>query len=78
MKNIKIIIRTRGSILALIYADRAKNYQLNSSIDCEIDEILIQTSKKDRKNHWAYYQLIRDVIQNNHIGSEKLTNNIRH
>ena len=42
----------------------------------EIDEILIQTSKKNRKNHWVYYQLIRDVLQNNHIGSEKLTNNI--
>ena len=42
MKNRKIIIGTRGSKLALIYADRAKNYLLNSSIDCEIDEILIK------------------------------------
>lgn len=42
----------------------------------EIDKILIQTSKQKKINHWSYYQLIRDVIQNNHIGSGNATKNI--
>ena len=42
----------------------------------EIDELLIQSSKQKKKNHWTYYQLIRDVIQNNHLGSDNLTKNI--
>jgi hypothetical protein len=42
----------------------------------EIDKILIQTSKQKKINHWSYYQLIRDVIQNNHIGSGNVTKNI--
>ena len=39
----------------------------------EIDKLLEQTSKHKENNHWAQYQLIRDVIQNNHLGSNKLT-----
>ena len=42
----------------------------------EIDALLIQSSKKEKKNHWTYYQLIRDVLQNNHLGSDSLTKNI--
>ena len=42
MKNRKIIIGSRGSKLALIYAERAKNCLLNSSTDFEINEILIK------------------------------------
>jgi len=42
----------------------------------EIDEILNQTTKKNKNTHWSYYQLIRDVLQNNHSGSDNLTSNI--
>tara|TARA_B110000238_G_C16085144_1_gene421259 strand:+ start:254 stop:700 length:447 start_codon:yes stop_codon:yes gene_type:complete len=42
----------------------------------EIDKLLEQTSKHKENNHWAQYQLIRDVIQNNHLGSNKLTKKI--
>ena len=42
----------------------------------EIDDLLIRSSKQKKKNHWTYYQLIRDVIQNNHLGSDGLTKNI--
>ena len=42
----------------------------------EIDDLLIRSSKQKKKNHWTYYQLIRDVIQNNHLGSDDLTKNI--
>jgi hypothetical protein len=57
------------------------NEKLSSLFDnelegSEIDELLIKSSKQKKKNHWSYYQLIRDVIQNNHLGSHKLTQNI--
>ena len=42
----------------------------------EIDELLKQSNKQKKKNHWSYYQLIRDVIQKNHFGSDNLTKNI--
>ena len=42
----------------------------------EIDELLIQSNKQKKKNHWSYYQLIRDVLQKNHLGSDSLTKNI--
>ena len=42
----------------------------------EIDELLIQSSKQKKNNNWSYYQLTRDVIQKNHIGSDNLTKNI--
>ena len=42
----------------------------------EIDDFLIRSSKQKKKNHWTYYQLIRDVIQKNHLGSDDLTKNI--
>jgi hypothetical protein len=42
----------------------------------EIDELLIQSNKQKKKNNWSYYQLIRDVIQKNHLGSDDLTKNI--
>ena len=42
----------------------------------EIDDLLIRSSKQKKKNHWTYYQLIRDVIQNNNLGSDDLTKNI--
>ena len=42
----------------------------------EIDELLIQSNKQKKKNNWSYYQLIRDVIQKNHLGSNNLTKNI--
>ena len=42
----------------------------------EIDEVLIQSNKQKKKNHWSYYQLIRDVVQKNHLGSDDLTKNI--
>jgi hypothetical protein len=48
----------------------------NELEDHEIDEILIQSNKQKKKNHWSYYQLIRDVIQKNYIGSDNLTKNI--
>jgi negative regulator of sigma E activity len=44
----------------------------------EIDELLIQLSKQKKSNNWSYYQLIRDVIQKNHLGSNNLTKNIMH
>jgi len=47
--------------------------ELNSS---EIDKLLEQTNKQKKNNHWARYQLIRDVIQNNHNGSNNLTKKI--
>ena len=37
---------------------------------------LIQSNKQKKKNHWSYYQLIRDVLQKNHLGSDSLTKNI--
>ena len=48
----------------------------NELNNAEIDKLLDQTVKKKKNNHWAYYQLIRDVIQNNHLGSNNLTKNI--
>ena len=42
----------------------------------EIDELLIKSNKQKKSNNWSYYQLIRDVIQKNHLGSNNLTNNI--
>ena len=42
----------------------------------EIDELLIQPNNQKKKNHWQYYQLIRDVLQKNHLGSDSLTKNI--
>ena len=42
----------------------------------EIDELLIHSSKQKKNNNWSYYQLIRDVIQKNHLGSNNLTKNI--
>jgi hypothetical protein len=42
----------------------------------EIDELLIQSSKQKKNNNWSYYQLIRDVLQKNHLGSDNLTKNI--
>ena len=42
----------------------------------EIDELLIQSNKQKKSNNWSYYQLIRDVIQKNHLGSDDLTKNI--
>ena len=42
----------------------------------EIDELLIQSNKQKKSNNWSYYQLIRDVIQKNHLGSNNLTKNI--
>ena len=42
----------------------------------EIDELLIQLNKQKKSNNWSYYQLIRDVIQKNHLGSDDLTKNI--
>ena len=42
----------------------------------EIDELLIQSNKQKKKNNWFYYQLIRDVVQKNHLGSDNLTKNI--
>tara|TARA_B110000116_G_scaffold264036_1_gene271340 strand:- start:40 stop:963 length:924 start_codon:yes stop_codon:yes gene_type:complete len=45
MKNRKIIIGSRGSKLALIYAERAKFNLLNYAIDFGIEEILIKSIK---------------------------------
>ena len=42
----------------------------------EIDELLMQSNKQKKNNNWSYYQLIRDVIQKNHLGSKDLTKNI--
>jgi len=42
----------------------------------EIDELLNQSNKQKKKNHWSYYQLIRDAIQKNYFGSDNLTKNI--
>ena len=42
----------------------------------EIDELLIQSNKQKKSNNWSYYQLIRDVIQKNHLGSNNLTKSI--
>jgi len=42
----------------------------------EIDELLIKSNKQKKSNNWSYYQLIRDVIQKNHLGSNNLTKNI--
>jgi negative regulator of sigma E activity len=42
----------------------------------EIDRLLDQSSKQKKNTHWTHYQLIRDVIQNNHLGSHNLTKNI--
>jgi negative regulator of sigma E activity len=42
----------------------------------EIDELLIQSNKQKKSNNWSYYQLIRDVIQKNYLGSNNLTKNI--
>ena len=49
MKNKKIIIGSRGSKLALSYAERAKNEVLNISPSFEIDDVLIKkiTTKGD-------------------------------
>ena len=49
MKNKKIIIGSRGSKLALIYAERAKGKVLNISPSFEIDDVLIKkiTTKGD-------------------------------
>ena len=57
------------------------NEKLSSFFDneldsTEIDKLLNQISKQKKNSHWAHYQLIRDVIQNNHLGSHKLTKNI--
>ena len=48
----------------------------NELEDTEIDELLIKSSKQKKNNHWAYYQLIRDVVQNNHLGSHNSTKDI--
>jgi len=48
----------------------------NELEDYEIDELLVLSNKQNNKNHWSYYQLIRDVIQKNHLGSNSLTKNI--
>lgn len=48
----------------------------NELDDHEIDKLLIQSGKQKKKNHWSYYQLIRDVIQNNHLGSSSQTKSI--
>ena len=42
----------------------------------EIDELLIQSNKQKKKNNWFYYQLIRDVVQKNNLGSDNLTKKI--
>ena len=49
MKNKKIIIGSRGSKLALVYAERAKTKVLNISPSFEIDDVLIKkiTTKGD-------------------------------
>jgi len=57
------------------------NEKLSSLFDNEleshkIDELLIQSNKQKKSNNWSYYQLIRDVIQKNHLGSNNLTKNI--
>ena len=48
----------------------------NELSDNEIDKLLDQTSKHKKNNNWEYYQVIRDVFQNNHLGSHNLTKNI--
>ena len=57
------------------------NEKLSSLFDNEleshkIDELLIQSNKQKKSNNWSYYQLIRDVVQKNHLGSNNLTKNI--
>ena len=57
------------------------NEKLSSMFDNElegheIDELLIQSNKQKKNNNWAYYQLIRDVIKKNHLGSNDSTKNI--
>ena len=54
--------------LSSLFDNELENY--------EIDDLLTASSKQKKKSHWAYYQLIRDVIQNNHLGSVGSSKNI--
>ena len=54
--------------LSSLFDNELENY--------EVDETLIHASKKNKKNHWTYYQLIRDVMQKNYYGSDNLTKKI--